>query len=186
MRKILLFVGMVLLGVFLSEAWVFSDQCYPPGTVFREDCPGETVASSSCIDCDSYTFNFSQRCGVSKSEGKNIIWNDHTDLVSFSNKQGQNGALWDCNFPSNRSLDACWPSFLPPVVGSSHWSQTVVNQTCWCIEVCYRQPNGPYQSCESCSDGASDTKSASGSCATGGGGGGPRCDDPDWCASTLG
>lgn len=72
MKNHLLFACVAVFVVFLSQVPVASDECYPPGTVFRWGCPGETVVSSNCVDCNPFNsvHSATERCGVRKSEKK--------------------------------------------------------------------------------------------------------------------
>lgn len=131
------------------------------------------LVSSSCQGCDPFD-EPSEKCDVYKAETKSIEWANVTQQVQWPTKKGQSGVEWTCDFPALSSEHPCWPKFLPPLVSSTSWSQTVIEQTVSCPLRCYDQPFGPYQSCWSCSDADQKTKSSSGTC-PGGGGGSPSC-----------
>ena len=172
MKKQILISCFVVVVLLVSNWYVTQAQqdCAPPGTVYREGCPREVLVSSSCQGCDPFD-EPSEKCDVYKSETKNIEWANQTQQIQWASKRGQSGVEWTCDFPADSSETDCWPKFLPPVVSSTSWSQTVIEQTVSCPMFCYDQPFGPYQSCRSCTDADQDTKSSSGTCSSGGGSG---------------
>src|SRR6266404_2292691 len=163
-----------VVAAFLWQATVRSDgPCYPAGTVFREGCPREVLVWSSCSEERRPCIANVRSYPILKSERKNIVWNNRTEQVEFLDKRGEYALDLDCSWIFNCTNIVCAPGFLTPVVTSTTWSQTVQNQKAW-IDFC--DSLELYQTVLGCiNDGEADTKTSSGSCASGGGG--QECDE---------
>lgn len=168
--------SVLLVCLLLGPFPVYGQTCDPDGTVYRDGCPREVLASSLCQECDPSHPPWGQTpyfsCTVIKNETKTISWANHTDTVSFATT-GEFGLSYSCSW-GTYAIKKCWPIFLPPVVDSSNWSQQYINRTVDCDWYCTGSFGVNHKTCEFCNENGGDTRRSSGIC---GSGGGQECDE---------
>jgi hypothetical protein len=182
----------LLAGIFLFQLPTAYGQqsttpCPPAGTILRGGCPTEIVVQSNCIDCDPYNSPVTRICYVSKREEKKIIWDSSYQIVLVPGTQFQNynrgvKAIYE-KCPTGSLMLRCWPNFLPPVVTSTSWQQTVISQSAVEETKC----TFPFdrKSWERCLNLGSTTVSSTGTCSGGGYGSCETCYSDTDCVATY-
>jgi len=136
-------------------------------------CPIETILpppdsvydNSQCHNFDVVNFGPNP---ITKNEHKRIAWTNSTSDV-YVTGTGACTKNFYCNIAGD--VFEWWPSYLPPVVSSTHWSQNVVSRSTnckwdWCGGLSF------VHNCTVVDGTPAAVFDTSGTCATGGGGGG--------------